>query len=149
MTTAAQPDPRPSWRPATSRRVVAAGVGLALLLVAAVAVTARWRPDGQTAAPAVPAGLRLLVADDPAPFVLDVDSGTTRPVTGLPSDGDRSTHVETVGEHAVVVSRRGCRGSDCPANPDVYLVRHGETVATRLGAPWTSRPPGTAWACGC
>lgn len=31
-------------------------------------------------------GLRLLVANDPAPFVLDVDRGTARPVTGLPSD---------------------------------------------------------------
>jgi hypothetical protein len=134
MTGTAQPDPRPWWRPAGSRRVVAVGVALALLLVAAVAVAARWRPGGQTAAPPVPAGLRLLVADVPAPFVLDVDTGTTRPVTGLPTDGDRSTHLETVGEHAVVVSRKGCRGSDCPANPGVYLVRHGETVATRLGA---------------
>jgi hypothetical protein len=134
MTSAAQPDPRPSWRPATSRRVVAAGVGLALLLVAAVAVTARWRPGGRTDAPPAPAGLRLLVAADPAPFVLDVDTGTTRPVTGLPTGGGRSTHVETVGEHAVVISRPGCRGSDCPTNPDVHLVRHGETVATRLGA---------------
>jgi hypothetical protein len=135
MTGAAQPDPRPSgWRPAGSRRLVAAGVGLALLLVAAAAVAARWGPGGQSAAPPVPAGLRLLVADAPAPFVLDVDTGTTRPVTGLPTGGDRSTHVETVGEHAVVVSRLGCRGSDCPANPDVHLVRHGETVATRLGA---------------
>jgi hypothetical protein len=115
------------------RRVVAAGVGLVLLLVAAAVVTARWRA-GRDAAPPVPAGLRLLVADDPAPFVLDVDTGATRPVTGLPSGGDRSTHVEAVGAHAVVLSRKGCRGSDCLANPDVYLVRHGGTTATRLGA---------------
>ena len=126
MTSAAQPDPR---------RVVAAGVGLVLLLVAGVVVAARWRPgqDGARSSQAS-TGLRLLVAADPAPFVLDVDTGTTRPVTGLPTGGDRSTHVETAGEHAVVVSRPGCRGSDCAVNPAVHLVRHGETVATRLGA---------------
>jgi hypothetical protein len=133
MTGAAQPDPRPWWRPAASRRLVAAGVGLVLLLVAVAVVTTRRRPD-QGVAPPVPTGLRLLVADDPAPFVLDVDSGATRPVTGLPTEGDRSVHVEAVGEDAVVVSRRGCRGSDCDANPDVFLVRHGSARATRLGA---------------
>ena len=132
MTGAAQPDPRPWWRPAAPRRVVAAGVGLVLLLAAALVVTARW--GGRDAAPRVAAGLRLLVAGDPAPFVLDVDTGAARPVSGLPAGGDRSTHVESVGEHAVVLSRKGCRGSDCHANPDVYLVRHGATTATRLGA---------------
>jgi hypothetical protein len=126
MTSATQRDPR---------RVVAVGVGLVLLLVAAVVVAAGWRP-GQDGArpPQAPTGLRLLVADDPAPFVLDVDSGAIRPVTGLPTGADRSTHVESVGGDAVVVSRRGCRGSDCDADPDVYLVRRGGTVATRLGA---------------
>jgi len=115
------------------RRAVA-GVGLVLLLlVAAVVVTTRWRPD-RDAAPPVATGLRLLVADDPVPFVLDVDTGASRPVTGLPTEGDRSVHVEAVGEDAVVVSRRGCRGSDCDTDPDVYLLRHGGTRATRLGA---------------
>jgi hypothetical protein len=81
-----------------------------------------------------PAGLRLLVANDPEPFVLDVDSGGIQPVVGLPADDDRSVHVESVGENAVVVSRRDCRGSGCDADSLVYLVRHGSTVATRLGA---------------
>jgi hypothetical protein len=74
------------------------------------------------------------VASDPTPFVLDVDIGTIQPVTGLPTDEDRSTHVESVGEDAVVVSRRDCRGGDCDADSVVYLLRHGSTVATRLGA---------------
>jgi hypothetical protein len=74
------------------------------------------------------------VANDPEPFVLDVDSGVIQPVMGLPADGDRSVHVESVGEDAVVVSRRDCRGSGCDADSVVYLVRHGRTVATRLGA---------------
>jgi hypothetical protein len=63
-----------------------------------------------------------------------VDTGAIQPLTGLPTGEDRSTHVESVGEDAVVVSRRDCRGSDCEANPDVYLVQRGSTVATRLGA---------------
>jgi hypothetical protein len=96
------------------------------------------RPCGTRPLPGVPlqspSGLRLLVASDPTPFVLDVDTGAIQPVTGLPADDGRSTHVESVGEHAVVVSRRDCRGSDCDADSVVYLVRHGNTVATRLGA---------------
>jgi hypothetical protein len=55
-------------------------------------------------------------------------------VTGLPAGEGRSIHVEAVGEDAVVVSRRDCRGSGCDADSVVYLVRHGSTVATRLGA---------------
>jgi hypothetical protein len=129
--------------------------GLGMLLVAAGIVIGRAGPwelpgaagprpgqDGGTAArplPGVPlrdaAGLRLLVANDPVPFVLDVDTGAIRPVTGLPTDGDRSVHLEPVGEDAVVVTRRDCRGSDCDAEGSAaYLVRHGDTAATWLGA---------------
>jgi len=142
MTSAARPGSRPPRRPVVSRRMVAIGVGV-VLLVAGVAGAARWRSDqdGQDGArPSLgvplrsPSGLRLLVAGDPTPFVLDVDTGAILPVTGLPTDEDRSTHVESVGEDAVVVSRRDCRGSDCDADSVVYLVRHGGTVATRVGA---------------
>jgi hypothetical protein len=152
MTRAARRGPRPPWWQAVSRRVVAVGVGV-VLLVAAVGIglavpweqrgAGRWLPsqDGQGGvrpSPGValrsPSGLRLLVAHGPAPFVLDVDTGAIQPLTGLPAGEDRSTHVESVGEDAVVVSRRDCRGSDCEANPDVYLVQRGSTVATRLGA---------------
>jgi len=142
MTTAAQPDSRPPRRPAVSRRTVAIGVGV-VLLVAGVAGAARWRAgqDGQDSSrPSLgvplrsPSGLRLLLAGDPTPFVLDVDTGAIQPLAGLPTDEDRSAHVESVGEDAVVVSRRDCRGSDCDADSVVYLMRHGGTVATRLGA---------------
>src|SRR6266508_3301778 len=136
MTSAAQPDSRPPRRPAVSRRMVAVGVGV-VLLVAGVAGATHWRPgqDGQDGArPSQgvplrsPSGLRLLVAGDPTVFVLDVDTGAIQPVTGVPTDEDRSTHVESVGKDAVVVSRRDCRGSDCDADSVVYLVRHGGTV---------------------
>jgi hypothetical protein len=42
--------------------------------------------------------------------------------------------VESLGGPAVVVSRRDCRGSGCDAGSAAYLVRHGTTVATPLGA---------------
>jgi hypothetical protein len=131
--------------------MVAAGVGVLLVAAAIIGRTAGWEQggearsrrgqDGQVGAQSLPgvplrspAGLRLLVANDPEPFVLDVDSGVMQPVTGLPTDDDRSVHVESVGEDAVVVSRRDCRGSGCEADSLVYLVRHGRTVATRLAA---------------
>ena len=117
--------------------MVAVGVGL--LLVAGC--TAPRDGDGRDAARPLPgapltgaSGLRLLVAGDPTPVVLEVDTGATRPVTGLPADAGRSTHVESVGGHAVVVSRRDCRGSGCDAGAAAYLVRRGGTAATRLGA---------------
>jgi hypothetical protein len=43
-----------------------------------------------------PAGLRLLVANDPEPFVLDLDSGGIQPIIGLSAADDRSVHVESV-----------------------------------------------------
>jgi hypothetical protein len=78
-------------------------------------------------------GLRLLVANDPAPFLFDVDRGTAQPVTGLPSDGDRVVWVLPVGADAIVVSDRSCNGC---RDTRLYRVRHGTTVATPLGAAW-------------
>jgi hypothetical protein len=137
-------------RPGGRRRMLAVGVGV--LLLGAAAVVGRAAPwerlgaagprsvrDTQAAAgplPGVPlraaSGLRLLVSGDSSLFVLDVDSGAVEPVTGLPTGDDRSTHAEPVGEHAVVVSHRDCRGSDCDAGAEVHLVRRGSTVASRL-----------------
>jgi hypothetical protein len=131
--------------------MLAAGLGLVLLVAAiVVARAAPWEQRGATSprpgqddqddapplqgVPLGPTGLRLLVADDPTPVVLDVDTGAIQPVTGMPTDDDRSTHVESVGQDAVVVSRRDCQGGDCNADSVVYLVRHGSTVATRLVA---------------
>ena len=78
-----------------------------------------------------PTGLRLLVADAPAPFVLDVDRGTVQRISGLPTDGERGVTVAPLGKDALVLSSRfcdRCRGSTA------YLVRHGRTAAIRLGA---------------
>jgi hypothetical protein len=79
-----------------------------------------------------PTGLRLLVADVPAPFVLDVDRGTTQPITGLPADGDRGIGLLPLGQDALVLSYPLC--DHCPQDPGVYLVRRGDTAATRLGS---------------
>jgi hypothetical protein len=116
-----------------SRPRVAVVVGVVLLVAAVVVGCSAPSEQHGVGVPLGSSGLRLLVADDPTPFVLEVDTGAIRPVTGLPA-GDRSTHVESVGQDAVVVSRRDCRGSDCDADSVAYLVRHGSTVATRLGA---------------
>lgn len=74
-------------------------------------------------------GLRLLIADAPAPFLLDVDKGTIEPITGLPTKGERGVTVLPLGREALVLSARycdRCRGSSA------YLVRHGSTAATPL-----------------
>jgi hypothetical protein len=133
------------WRPVGTRRTVALGVGVVLLAAAvAVGVAGPWerreaaRQGGARPAPGVPlrgqSGLRLLVAGEPVPFVLDLDTGATRPVTGLPGGDDRSVHLESVGRDAVVLSGRDCQGGGCDPDRVAYLVRHGGTVATRLGA---------------
>jgi hypothetical protein len=139
--------------------VVVAGVGV-VVLVALVAVAAgsfqgherprahvRW--SSMTSAPSTTAaprasgplagvplagttGLRLLVARDPTPFVADLDQERVRPVTGLPSDGERVVSVLPVGEHAVIVSERTC-GSCRPPGPEVYGIWRGSTMVVRLG----------------
>jgi hypothetical protein len=55
-----------------------------------------------------------------------------RPVTGLPSDGERVVLVLPVGEHAVIVSERTC-ASCRPPGPEVYGIWRGSTTAVRLG----------------
>jgi hypothetical protein len=75
------------------------------------------------------AGLRLLVADMPEPFVLDVEEGTTASISGLPTRGERSVGVAAAGKDALLLAYRfcpGCRGIG------VYLLRHGTTSAIRL-----------------
>jgi hypothetical protein len=72
-----------------SRRALVVGVGLVLVATAVVAARAGlWGQGGQAGqagaqpVPGVPlpdpTGLRLLVAGDPAPVVLDVDDGAVR-----------------------------------------------------------------------
>ncbi len=94
-----------------------------------------------------PTGLRLLVADAPAPFVLDVDSGETTPITGLPTGGERVVSLVRVGEDALVASYRIC--TECRSGPVMhYLLRNGSTAATPFARAFTavgSRDGGGAW----
>jgi hypothetical protein len=143
------------------RTRVEAGVGV-VVLVALVALAAgsfqrHEEPSAQVRAPSTtptpsttadrrefrplagvplagPTRLRLLVASDPTPFVLDLDQTSVQPVTGLPTDGQRVVSVLPVGEHAVIVSDRVC--TSCrPPGPEVYGIWRGSTTAVRLGSP--------------
>jgi hypothetical protein len=126
--------PRPRPRPGSTR---AAQIGAASSSAAAVRPSTMPRPSERGALPlggvslVGPTGLRLLVADAPAPFVLDVDRGTTRSITGLPTNGDRGVSVLPVAAGALVGSFRSC--DRCGSGFGVYLVRRGSTTATRLG----------------
>jgi hypothetical protein len=81
---------------------------------------------------AEPARLRLLVASEPTPFVVDLDQGSVQPVTGLPTDGERVVSVLPNGQHAVIVSEPMC--SSCrPPGPEVYGIWRHSTTAVRLG----------------
>jgi hypothetical protein len=76
--------------------------------------------------------LRLLVASDPRPFLVDLDQDSVQPVTGLPTDGERVVSVLPVGEHAVIVSERLCTSCRTPAG-EVYGLWRDGTSAVRLG----------------
>lgn len=78
-------------------------------------------------------GLKLLVSADP-PYLLDVDTGKVRPVTGLGVRGPGPVlsvlSVLSVGRDAVVwVDRHPLAKL---AKDDIYVVRHGATVATQI-----------------
>lgn len=93
-----------------------------------------------------PTNMRLLVADAPAPFVLDVDRGTIQPITGLPTAGDRGVSVTAVGRDVLVLSSRLC--NRCRPDDGVYLVRRGSAAATRLGRTIeavSARDGGSVW----
>jgi len=74
-------------------------------------------------------GLRLLVADAPAPFLLDVVRGTVRRITGLPTRGERGVSVVAVGDDALILSSRFCRACH---STSAFLLLHGSTAATSL-----------------
>jgi hypothetical protein len=77
-------------------------------------------------------GLRLLVSDDP-PFLLNLDTGTMTPVTGLNTLGNPALDVRSVGRDAVVWVDR--HTGKVP-RAEIYLVRHGTTRATRIATGW-------------
>jgi hypothetical protein len=74
--------------------------------------------------------LVLLVSADPA-YLLNVDTGRVTPVKGLSVHGPGPVlSVLAVGLDAVVwIDRRGLAGIP---NYDIYLVRHGDAIATRI-----------------
>lgn len=122
----------------------------ALLALAGVTLACQAGRDGAATVPAerkretiqgstAPVeGLRLLVADAPRPFLLDVLSGTVRPLAGLSARGERGVGVAPVGDDALVVSYPVCRR--CPATASVYVVRRGGTAATPLGTALAAIP---------
>ena len=83
-------------------------------------------------------GLRLLVAADP-PFVLNVDTGAVRPVTGLNVKGNPVLSVLAVGSDAVVWLDRRAPSRSIP-RAEIYLVRRGTTRATRIATGWQVVP---------
>jgi hypothetical protein len=85
-------------------------------------------------------GLRLLVADT-APFVLDVDTGRSSPVAGIPSQPGVLWVVGVGGRGAVVV-----QGSSTKAS--LYGVRGAGSRAARLGIgsqAWPAVDGRSAW----
>jgi hypothetical protein len=78
--------------------------------------------------------LVLLVAADP-PYLLDADTGRVTPVKGLSVHGPAPVlSVLAAGRDAVVwIDRRPPAASGIP-DDDIYLVRHGDAIATRIAA---------------
>ncbi len=83
-------------------------------------------------------GLRLLVSADP-PFVLNVDTGAVRPITGLNARGNPVLSVLAIGEDAVLWLDRPAPSGSIP-RVEIYVVRHGTTKATRIATGWEVAP---------
>jgi hypothetical protein len=82
-------------------------------------------------------GLRLLVASDP-PFLLNVDTGSVKPISGLQVRDKPVLSVLAVGRDAVVWLDRRVPAK-VPA-AEVYVVRSGATVAKRIASAWDVAP---------
>jgi hypothetical protein len=85
-------------------------------------------------------GLKLVVASDP-PFLLDVDSGRVGPLAGLHVHGHPVLTVLAVGADALVWLDRLAPARGFPS-AELYVVRHGSTVARRIGSGWEVAPAG-------
>jgi len=121
---------------ASRNAAVARGTTLARSSPAAGAAAAQPKPlrgvlNGTT-------GLRLLVANDP-PFLLDVDSGRTKPITGLQVRDKPVLSVLAVGKDAVVWLDRRTPATKVPS-AEIYVVRHGAMSATRIATGWDVAP---------
>jgi hypothetical protein len=88
-------------------------------------------------------GLRLLIADNP-PILLDVDTGSTQRITGVPRDRDQVVWLQAVGEHAVIMVDQVCL--DCapdasvPPRAKAFLLRRDSTAAIPIGPAWSVAP---------
>jgi hypothetical protein len=133
-----------SHRPAAARfAVVLVPLGLVVLVGGAWSQLRERSTTAHAAARSLSApvsrtDLRLLVADAPAPFLLDVDRAGVQRITGLPTNGERGVSVLPVGRHALVLSERFC--DSCPPAYGVYLLHHGSKAATRLGTALQAVP---------
>ncbi len=83
-------------------------------------------------------GLRLLVASDP-PFLLDVDTGSVTPIAGVDVRDNPVLSVHAVGTDAVIWLDRRTRSTQVP-EAEIYVVRGGTTVATKIAAAWEVAP---------
>jgi len=124
-------------------------VGVALLLAVAGCTAERPQPAGRaaasavggattsTAAPIAPrllagapltgrTGLELLVSSNP-PRLLNIDTGTSHTVAGVPGGRDRVTWVQPVGRDAVIVSQA------VTAVGEVFWLRRDAATATPVG----------------
>ncbi|MQA84019.1 MAG: hypothetical protein GEV03_05135 [Streptosporangiales bacterium] len=99
----------------------------------AVGATGRGMLDG--APQSVGTGLRLMVAAD-LPVLLDVDSGRTTPIVGLPHGDGQLHHVLRVGNNSVIISSRTCDG--CRPTGRAFVLQ-GRT-AVPLGSAWSVAP---------
>jgi hypothetical protein len=116
------------------RRTIAAVALAALLGCSAGAIAGDPEPVPLQGAPLTAhTGLRLLVASV-RPFVLDVDSGTVTPVTGIPG-GRAVTTVVGISPDAAVVTTQRLDGTRLgPAR--TYVVRATAASAKLLAAGW-------------
>jgi hypothetical protein len=79
-------------------------------------------------------GLKLLVANAP-PFLLDVDTGRIKRISGLNVRGHPVLTVLAVGKDAIVWLDRNVPARKVP-RAEIYVIRRGATRATRLASAW-------------
>jgi hypothetical protein len=80
----------------------------------------------------------LLVSNDP-PVLLNVDTGRLTPVTGLGIRGRPVLSVHPVGKDTVIWLARRLPAQAAPT-AELYVVRHGTTVARRIDTGWEVAP---------
>jgi hypothetical protein len=86
-----------------------------------------------------PTGVQLLVANYP-PFLLDVDTGRIKSITGLQGGrGHAVLSVRAVGKDAVIWLDRPTYADKIP-RAQIFVVRHGATKAIPIATGWDVAP---------